>query len=141
MTSRTAGRLLASVALASTTLAGCKNPEDTATKAAITYGAPFLGVAEDTTGTCESKLKVAEELYKLEQDRHTEIKDLVAKVKDDEKFKAKLKSEVDRFQNSRVAKEFPEKCPKEAEKLAKIVADTSDAIGITDLVPAWPPKK
>ncbi|MBL9028059.1 MAG: hypothetical protein JNL21_38060 [Myxococcales bacterium] len=120
---------------------GCTNPEDAALKAAITYGAPFLGVAEDTTGTCESKLKVAEELYKMEKDRHTEIKGLVDKVKGDEKFKAKLKSEVDRFQNSPVAKSYLEKCPKEAEKLAQIVADTADAIGVTDLVPAWPPKK
>jgi hypothetical protein len=122
-------------------LVACTNPEDAAVKAAITYGAPFLGVAEDTTGTCESKLKVAEELYKLEKDRHSEMKALVDKVKGDEKFKAKFKTEAARFSDSPVAKSYLEKCPKEAEKLAKIVSDTADAIGVSDLAPAWPPKK
>lgn len=132
-------KLLACTFLSS--LAACTNPEDAAVKAAITYGAPFLGVAEDTTGTCESKLKVAEELHKLEKDRHTEIKGIVEKVKGDEKFKAKLKAEAARFTDSPVAKSYLEKCPKEAEKLAKIVADTADAIGVSDLVDPWPPKK
>ncbi|MFO0547696.1 MAG: hypothetical protein U0271_04860 [Polyangiaceae bacterium] len=116
---------------------GCKKPEDEAARVSITYSAPFLAVAEDSTGTCESKLKVAEELYKLEEPKFGETKAIVEKWKSDEKFKAKLKSEVEKVQTSGIAKSYPKACPKEAEKLAKIVSDTASAIGVADLVPAW----
>ncbi len=123
---------------AAVALAACTSPEDAATKASITYAAPFLAVAEDTTGTCASKLKVAEELYKLEEPDFPKVKEMVGKVKGDEKFKAKMKSEVDRIHNGGVAKGYLEKCPTEAAALAKIVANTADAIGVSDVVPPWP---
>jgi len=118
-------------------LAACTSAEDVANEAALMYSAPFMAVSKP--GGCESKLKVAQELYKLQEKDYAEVKSKVDGVKDDAEFKAQLKKQVEEVQGSAAARGFAAQCQAESVELAKIADKTAADLGISAQIESWTP--